>query len=81
MLPSFRKHTSLNEFAAEFKEYGDEMYRLQKGFSLKAGGWHTFANLYPFQSETFEVWNGPEFKWQKVKGLWYLTGQVDHYLD
>ena len=81
MLPSYRTQTSLNEFAAEFKDYGDEMYRLQKGFSLSAGGWHTFANLYPSKSEALEIWNGPEFKWQKVKGLWYLTGWVDHYLD
>lgn len=81
MLPSYRAQTPLNEFASRFKDYGHQMYRLQKGFSLTAGGWHTFANLYPKHSETFEIWNGPEFKWQKVKGLWYLTGRVDLYLD
>lgn len=81
MSPAYRAQTSLGELSSRFRDYGDDLYRPQRGCLIGAGGAPIFARSHPYKVEFFEPLSGPLFFWEKVHGEWFLTGQVDWLLD
>ena len=79
MSTGYRAGHSMEQFAADFEEFGDAFGRLEPGCNVRVHGSH--ARLYPFEADWLELWNGPDFEWVKTDGEWFLTGEYDWFLD
>jgi hypothetical protein len=77
MSPDYRKQNSLAQFETEFSQ--DSIFQLYPNRSLSVFAGR--AELYPNHNTYTGFWSGPIYKWKKVGGEWYLTGEMDWSLD
>lgn len=77
MAPDYRAAYSLADFTAQPPGFGSQ--GLEADFRRR--GNRTWAYLYPYELGWLELANGPEIELERVDGVWYLTGEVQYYID
>lgn len=80
MSPSYRTQHSVEDFEKWFGHWGDKYFSLSPKCALRVHSSH--GRLYPLEDAWgFELWSGPDFEWAKVDGEWYMTGELDLFMD
>jgi hypothetical protein len=81
MTPIYREMWSCESFLKTFQfmqQYAEE-YRLHPQHSLRIEG--GFATLYPRDTSHDQNWYGVGFEFQKIEGVWYLTGVLPLFTE